>query len=215
MKFVTVMNNARFLAAMLAVPVIMLFSPGAYSQEPAHTADMALFERNLNAKAAGIRSIEADFTQVQSIAGVEEKSLFTGKITFVRGGEIRFEYITPVIYSAVIENGTVRIAMNGKTTSIDIGEEPFMSALSDLASGTVTDGLAGFSNAGYEVSLSETAKSYILAIVDENATISGYFTRISISFDKSSMTVEQLGIDDKSGNSALYSFSNVKVSRAQ
>lgn len=210
------MNNVRFFAAIFAVLIItMLSSTGVYSQEPAHAADMVAFERNLNAKAAGIRTLEADFTQVQSIAGMEEKSLFTGKFTFVRGGEIRLEYITPVIYSAVIEGGTVSIAMNGKTTSVDIGEDPLMSALSDLVSGTVTDGLAGFSDAGYEVSLSETGKNYILAIVDENAAISGYFTRISMSFDKSSMTVGQLGIDDKSGNSALFSFSNVKVSQAQ
>jgi outer membrane lipoprotein-sorting protein len=172
-------------------------------------ASVSAFQERLKKEAAGIHTIESNFTQEKYLDVFEEKVISQGRFFYRREDKIRMEYSRPLSCLIVISGQKLKIVSEGKSTVITLGSSPMMNEIKSIISACMVGDLNSLSSS-YQPDYFENASLYVVRIQPVYKNVQAYIREIVVSLDKKDMSVRTLRLWETEKDYTEYIFSHKK-----
>jgi len=192
--------------------LLLCLSVNSYSQMvPMENRDA--FLKMLEKNTGSVKSIESNFEQVKHIDIFNDDVTSKGTFYYQSPDKIAMNYANPVKYSMIINGDQLKTVSNGKISTISLSNNKMMKELQTMISACMTGDISALAK-GYKVGYFEDENGYFVTLEPESAAIKSYITGFRIYFDKKSVLVERLRIDEGAEDYTEYKFSGQKVNTA-
>lgn len=165
------------------------------------------FEKKLREKSVEITTIKCDFRQVRTMAVLADDAAKVGKFTYKRPGNILLAFDDGDYIRMSEIDFSIRNA--GVVTDVKVGANPMLKELKRMLSACMTGDIAAMSS-GFNMTVSENDGSYIVELTPIKGRGSARMKAVTMYFDKSDMSLSGLVLEEPSGDSIRYEFSNKK-----
>ena len=169
------------------------------------------FEKLLQEKSVQITTILCDFKQVRTMAVFAEEATKNGKFTYMRPGNIMLAFEDGDYIRMTETDFSIRNA--GNVTDVKVGANPMLKELKRLLSACMTGDITAMSS-GFKMNITENDKSYIVDLTPIKGRGSSKMKSVTMHFDKKDMSLSELMLEEPSGDSIRYEFTNKKFNVA-
>lgn len=184
----------------------------AYAEEKRvslNEQEIADFNKSLKQKSDATSSLECDFVQEKNLEMLRKKMISKGTFRFRKEDKIAFMYEEPLKYYMIINGTKLKIENNGRVQTVELKSNPLMKEMKGLIQASFLGRLSEMGSS-YRISYFKKGNVFIVEILPANKSVSGMIRMITVTFDKSSMNVSQLQLDEGAGSSTVYMFSGQK-----
>lgn len=201
-------NKKTIRHAARIVLLCMLWPGGVFAQGFKATATPEMVFSELRKNAAGVSSIQADFTEIRHASYLKEPQKSAGRFVYQKKNKMRWEQKVPSSYIILIDDNSLRVAENGT--------EKNMKAAGGMA-GMVREMLLMMvngdfqSNKGFEKKVFENNTEYQIVLTPVERRLKQRYDRLELNFLKSTLSLKQLAFFEKGGDKQLMTFHNEKV----
>ena len=165
------------------------------------------FEKQLLEKSTQISTICCDFKQIRTMSVFAEESTKNGKFTYKRPGNILLAFSDGDYIKMTETHFSIKNA--GITTEVKVAANPMLKELKRLLSACMTGDITSMSS-GFNMSISETSTSYIVDLTPIKGRGAAKMKSVKMYFDKKDMSLSKLILEEPSGDSIRYEFTNKK-----
>ncbi|MCP4121062.1 MAG: outer membrane lipoprotein carrier protein LolA [Bacteroidetes bacterium] len=192
--------------AVLLFGLILMVLTDGFGQQDAR----AIFEAKLAESVARVSSLKGDFTQVKNLVFMESSIRSTGTFEYRNNNHILWKYLDPYEYTIEIADGKLTMDDGKNRNEIDMNSTKSFRSMNDLFFKSIKGDVLGTDNI-YDFSISEQANTYILMLEPNGNDISIFISSIELVFDKATMLVTNVTLNEQSGDSTELLFSNHRV----
>jgi outer membrane lipoprotein-sorting protein len=157
-------------------------------------------------RAAGIRTIRADFRQELQMTALQDKAVSTGVFYFRQPASLRLEYLGARPQVMVLNNGKAAVRMNGKTRSLpakSAGHFAFLNrVIIDCVHGSI------LANKDFDASLSTQDGYHLISLAPVSKEALGYFKMIRVRLRKVDLSVARMEFHAPRGDVNRLDFTN-------
>jgi len=159
-------------------------------------------------KAADYRTIQADFVQTRHLKELGMKVEIRGEMVCEKNGRLRWQVKSPIQSITVIKQNELRHfdGETGKLAVIDSSKFPWLGVLRDC----MTDWIAADPERLHQRFKLENKDSRTLRLQPENDQLRQIFNAVEIRLSADCKTVEQILIEEKSGDRLTICFIKVR-----
>lgn len=154
------------------------------------SSEMATVENGIRKMNESTSSISASFRQEKNIVFLTEKVKSSGQFYYKKEDKIRWEYISPSPYLIIINEGKVFIDNEREKRSFDGNKGRMFREMNEMIISCINGNIAG--NEDYKVKYLTNGKDYIVSLVPESKTISGFVKEIRLVLNKENYSVDQI-----------------------
>lgn len=170
------------------------------------------FESRLKDESSKQETIESDFKQIKYLDVFDEEIESTGMFYYKKPNMIRMEYNKPLDYLIVINNETLKIRSDQKTSKTDLSKNKMMLQVQEMIAGCMIGNLSGLTKS-YKVDYFEDTKHYLLKLTPKNSSVKAYIFSIEMLISKHDMSVDRLKISETESDYTEYFFVNKKLNQ--
>lgn len=193
------------------VLIAIVFSTALQAQELKPLDSGNEFLQKLAEKNAETETIICDFEQEKHLSMLANPVKMSGVFYFKKENRILMNYDNPKDDKLILNNGKFFIVANGNITRSDAKSNQSMKMLNDMLTACMTGNLEQFSGANRgKLSLFENARNFVAVIEMDDKRIKKYLEKITLTFEKSDLSLSALKIDEAQGNFTNYKFSRKK-----
>ncbi|MCL1821307.1 MAG: outer membrane lipoprotein carrier protein LolA [Prolixibacteraceae bacterium] len=204
------MNKILLIFATLIFP----FALQAQELKPVEVESERDFLQKLAANNAKTETIVCNFEQEKHVSMLAKPVEMNGTFFYKRGNRIFMHYDNPKNDKLILNEESFFIVANGNITRTDAKSNPGMKMLKEMLTACMTGDLEQFSGASRsKLSLFESAKNYVAVVEIEDKRIKKYLEKMTLTFEKSDLSLFELKIDEAHGNFTKYKFSNKKFNQ--
>lgn len=172
------------------------------------------FLQKLANKNAETETIICDFEQEKHLSMLTHPVKMNGTFYFKKENRILMSYDNPKDDKLILNDGKFFIVANGNITRSDAKSNQGMKMLNDMLTACMTGNLEQFSGANRgKLALFENAKNYVAVIEIDDKRIKKYLGKITLTFEKSDLSLSALQMDEAQGNFTNYNFSRKKFNQ--
>ena len=197
----------------ISLIVSILFFFKGYSQTTGFTTikDELASKTNFASASQKIESIESQFNQVKNLSMLKDKIVSKGKFYYKKGNKVRIEYTTPYQYLMVLNNNTMMIKDDQKTSNYNTKSNKMMQSINNI----MLDCMRGsvYNNKEFSVQAFESPKEYLLKMKPQTSIMKKMFANIEVFLDKKDFHVLRLNMIENGGDNSLMSFSNTVMNK--
>ena len=187
------------------IAVLFLSDPG-FSQD-----QDAVFAKKLQEHYSTVKSISADFTQVKKSLLFDEPMLSKGVFYYETPDKIRWEQRSPSSNYFVLNKDQV-IQFDGEALKKSSGVNMQMSVFRKFILGTV-DGTI-LNDASFDKSFQSKNGKKIITLIPLDKRMAKRLDKIELTFDETSLLLDQLKLYENQDESTEISFNNQKINPA-
>ena len=187
------------------IAVLFLSDPG-FSQD-----QDAVFAKKLQEHYSTVKSISADFTQVKKSLLFDEPMLSKGVFYYETPDKIRWEQRSPSANYFVLNKDQV-IQFDGEALKKSSGVNMQMSVFRKFILGTV-DGTI-LNDASFDKSFQSKNGKKIITLIPLDKRMAKRLDKIELTFDETSLLLDQLKLYENQDESTEISFNNQKINPA-
>ncbi|MBO4751752.1 MAG: outer membrane lipoprotein carrier protein LolA [Bacteroidales bacterium] len=161
----------------------------------------------LETKTKAIKSFTGQFRQTRETTMLKESVESSGRISFKRGGAIKWEYLKP--QAKVIE-------IKGETLAVDGVSSGRGNRMAKGIAGMMSDMLQGGKVADekvFDFKLYDEGKSYKLAAKPKRRDMQRMMSAVDITFAKGDGSVRKMILTEKDGNRTTIEFDDLKIEK--
>lgn len=163
------------------------------------------FQSELRKKNEAVNSIKCQFTQTREVSILAKPINKGGKFYFLKPNNMLLSFNDGDYIKMSSEWFEMKTA--GNVVATKVASNPMLKNLSSILSACVVGDFNTMSR-GFAVNYEQTAKEWIITMTPQRGNASAKISHITITFDKSDMSLNQLRMEEKSGDYTAYSFSN-------
>lgn len=168
--------------------------------------DLTTFKSNFAKASTSILSIESDFIQVKNLSMLKEKMNSKGKFYYKKENKVRIEYTNPYKYLMVLNNNSMTVKDEQKTSSYNTRSNKMMQSINtimlDCMRGTV------YNNKDFSTNVLESPKEFLLQLTPTTSIMKKMFAKIEVYLDKKDFNVLRLNMIENGGDNSLMTFTN-------
>lgn len=204
----------------LFVYILLFLSPTAINtsnslfgeerMRPLTQQEIADFDKSLKAKSDATISLESVFIQEKNLEMLSKKMVSKGIFRFKREDKIAFLYEEPLKYQMIINGNRLKIVNNGKSQIIELKNNPLMKEMKGLIEASFLGRLSKM-DASYRISYFQKDNNIVVIILPTNKSVSDMIKKITVSFDKKTLDILQLQLDEGAKSSTIYYFTDPKL----
>ena len=190
------MKKVRLYVFLPIMALLPFFSDGLKADEkmmPMSQQEIEMFEKSLKNKGESTFSMESQF--------VQEKNMKENKIAFL--------YDSPLKYHMIINGSRLKIVNNGKVQTIDLKNNPMMKEMKGLIEASFLGKLSGM-DSSYKITYFQNENKIFVFVIPSNKGVSDMIRKISVTFDKVTLDILQLQLDEGAKSSTIYYFTQPK-----
>lgn len=174
-------------------------------------AEAKIFREKITAESKKIKTLQADFTETKTMALLKKPAVSSGKMSVQIPNTLSWKYTSPETFAFIFKNEKIYITKNGKTTSTAAKNKMF-SKLSQLIMGSVNGTL--FTNPDFIVRYSKSGKKTAAKFIPKSQTLLKYIKFVTLYFADGQNLVQQVNLQDASGDLTEINFKNIQVNAA-
>ena len=199
----------RFDYGIIGVSLLVLFEA---ARAPAQDTALTEILSSLSTNIAAVHSIETSFVQEKHLSVLDHVVTLKGKIYMVKPDRLAWHVVSPIRYSIVLEEGTVR-QWDGETkseTRLSIEKNPVLQmAIDQMRQWFSGDYLRLRSE--YRITLTQQ-QPIELTFVPLNSTEAGkYIERVSVRFRNDNRYVTGIMVEEKGGDRTDIRFHDTRL----
>ncbi len=197
------------LSFLMSIPVYSNGTMAEDKMKPMSQQEISQFEMSLKNKAESTFSTEAQFTQEKNLEMLNRKMVSKGIFRYLKEDKIAFLYDTPIKYHMIINGNRLKIINNGKAQTIDLKNNPMMKEMKGLIEASFLGKLTGM-DSSYKITYFQNDSKIFVFVVPSNKGVSDIIRKISVTFDKVSLDILELQLDEGAKSSTIYNFTRPK-----
>jgi outer membrane lipoprotein-sorting protein len=171
--------------------------------------DVSAFRQKLALTSKSVNSIQCDFTQEKHLTILQDKITSSGKFTFKKENQLRWEYTSPIKYLIILSNNRVYIKDEGKSNQYDLGSNKTFREINNIMTGAVQGNLLQ-DDTKYKPSFYENNKNFLVILNPTDKAVKDFIKSIHLYFDKKSLSVIMIKLVENSDDFTLIEFKNRK-----
>lgn len=200
----------KYKSATILTFLIFLFltsqSQGTYSE----MKDPSGFRQKFSEVTKKTQTIEANFIQEKHLSILSEKIITKGKFLFKKEKKLRWEYTDPFYYLIILNNGTMFIKDEEKTSQIDFQNNKMFTEINSIIMGCVQGNLFN-DEKKFLPSFFENEGSFLVKLKPLESTLKEYLSEIKIFFNKNDLIVTRIEMHEPSGDYTIIDFTGEKI----
>lgn len=185
---------------LIIATLFVFLCSGLYAQQP--SVEQA-FQSELRRKNEQVNSIKCEFTQTREMSILANAVSKTGTFYFVKPGNMLLAFHDGDFIKMTSQWFEMKTGSNVTTTSVT--SNPMLRSLSSILSACVVGDFDKMSN-GFAVNYQQTASEWVITLKPQRGKAASKISRIVISFDKRDMSLNELRMEEKSGDYTSYRF---------
>lgn len=160
--------------------------------------------------AAGVRTIEASFTQQKTLRMLNDKVVSKGLLRYDRQGRLRWEYTSPYPYLLVVNGTTVQIKQNGRRSSYNVAQSQLYKTIASLMETSLT-GKSLRNNKQFAVSMYTAGGQWIAVLKPKRGQFKKMFRTVTLHFNAAHNLVQKLEIQEQGGDRTVISLYGIRT----
>lgn len=172
------------------------------------SAEIADFKLLMERETKKITSIQTDFNQEKHLAFLSDVVKSSGKMYMTNKGNLKWEYLTPNLFSFTFKNGVVTINDNGKKSQPSGGKKMF-GKLSELIYASVIGKV--FNDTEFDVTYFNQGKFNLVKLKAKDKRLVKYIKEVHLTFPKGEATVSEVRLIEPSNDFTQLKFINKKI----
>lgn len=170
----------------------------------------AEFEKALADKSVAIETIMCDFTQVRSMAVLTQEVSKEGKFTYVRPGNILLAFDDGDYIKLTESDFTMRNA--GNVMDVKVTSNPMLRELKKILSACMTGDLKSMAS-GFSINVIDLQDFYEVTLLPVKGRGAAKMKSVKMNFDKQDMSLIMLMLEEPSGDSIRYEFTDKEFNK--
>lgn len=192
-----------------AIAAAVMLSLSAVASEPVEVDPAEGFAARLRDKCAQIESIECRFVQTRRMAMLRDEVRSEGDFYYRReNGGIALVFDEPKGDMIVLGQSKFKIVADGRKSVVGVNSNPMLRRMQGMFEACMSGDAVALSEGG-EVRYFDCGDSYRVEIVPAGRA-RNTIKRIVLGFDKRTMTLSTLSMEEASGDELSYVFSDKK-----
>jgi outer membrane lipoprotein-sorting protein len=106
-----------------------------------NTSEADALKVKVRAQAEATETILSDFVQYKHLDFLSNDIISTGKLAFKTPDKVKWEYVTPFLYTVIFKNETLYINDSGNKSAMDIGSNKIFKQLNQLITASISGDL--------------------------------------------------------------------------
>ena len=163
------------------------------------------FARELTAKNEGVNTIKCRFVQVREVAVLAN----------VVKKEGDFYFRKPSNMSLLFKDGDYvkmtdvwfEVKMSGKTNTMKVTSNPMLRNLNSILSACIVGDVEQMTK-GFKVAIEQSGSEWIVKLTPQQGGAAAKISQITIRFDRGTMSLNHLKMEEKTGDYTAYNFVN-------
>ncbi|OFY41059.1 MAG: hypothetical protein A2X18_11895 [Bacteroidetes bacterium GWF2_40_14] len=206
------MKKVRLYVFLPIMALLPFFSDGLKADEkmmPMSQQEIEMFEKSLKNKGESTFSMESQFVQEKNLEMLNRKMVSKGIFRYMKENKIAFLYDSPLKYHMIINGSRLKIVNNGKVQTIDLKNNPMMKEMKGLIEASFLGKLSGM-DSSYKITYFQNENKIFVFVIPSNKGVSDMIRKISVTFDKVTLDILQLQLDEGAKSSTIYYFTQPK-----
>jgi outer membrane lipoprotein-sorting protein len=195
----------------LTVSLLVILVIPARAQVPGTPMkDVGGFRQKLATVAAGINTIESDFTQEKKLSILSNTLVSRGHFCFRRENNIRWEYLQPYKYLIIISQDKIYIKEEKDQKQYDIQSNRMFQEMNKFISGCIQGDILK-NDKDYRAGYFEDSRYFFVTLVPVSEKMRQMLNEIQIWFDRNDLTVAHIRMMETGGDYTKIDFVNKKL----
>lgn len=173
--------------------------------------DLAVFKKEVAARANNLESLSCDFTQVKFIQLMDEKAVSKGRLFYNAPNVLKWEYSSPYNYQILFKENQLHVNDDGNKSVTNIRSNNLMEKLVGLISGSVNGKLIT-DHENFDVTYSRSGKNIIAWIIPKDPLIKQMFNEIVMIFTPDHI-LSSVKLMEDGGDYTQIDFRNIKLNQ--
>lgn len=173
---------------------------------PLSQQEIAAFEKSLKEKSDATISLEAIFVQEKNLEMLNKKMVSKGVFRYKKEDKIAFLYDVPFKYQMIINGNKLKIVNNGKNQIVELKNNPMMKEMKGLIEASFLGRLSKM-DSSYRVSYFQNGSNIVVIVLPTNKSVSDMINKITVTFDKITLDILQLKLNEGAKSTTVYYFS--------
>lgn len=174
-------------------------------------AEIENFKKDIIADSKKIQTLTADFTQYKVMSFLDKPIVSKGKLYLQNPKAMRWNYIQPIDYNVIFNNGKIYINDEGKKSSVDLQGNKKFEKLNQLIVGSVSGNL--FDTNDFVITYVKTDKSRIAKLQPKIKDVKKYIKEIQLTFYSGQSTVTEVKLIEPSDDYTKILFTNKSLNK--
>ena len=154
-----------------------------------------------------VKSLSSKFTQTKQSAMLQQPLVMQGMMHYTAPNQLRWEYTSPEPMAFILHGDTIWLEKQGVKS---LANNRMMKGITSMVMGCVT-GRQLFSENDFTTQLFDDGKLYRAEMTPLRKDLKRMFARMTILFDKASLSVVEVRLYEKQGDCSIIQFQPTKV----
>lgn len=191
--------------------VVAWLSVQAQALKKADAARQKTMVEKINQTAAGIRTIDCQFTQVKTLGFLNDQLTSAGRMLFMaEGGRLRWEYQQPYSYTFILNGEKAYICSAKSQQTIDIRQSRLFQSIAEVMMNSVT-GKSLTTSVGFDCVMYSGGDEWQAVLTPKRKELKKLFKTIRLHFSSARQMVTQVEMTETSGDTTVITLKNVKT----
>jgi outer membrane lipoprotein-sorting protein len=155
-------------------------------------------------------SIQADFREEKHMAALKKAAVSSGSFFYSRSDKMRWEQKAPVTYVILINGDKLRVQEDGKEKNVATASR-VAAQMKELMIGLVNGDFQ--KNTAFSQTYFESQDQYLIVLTPVSNRLKRIYSKISLTFGKSTLRLQKLTFDERGGDSSTMTFNNEKFNQ--
>lgn len=166
----------------------------------------------LKSKSSHVETITCDFKQVKHNSMLAEDAQSRGEFYFKRPSMLTLRYEAPAGDRIVMGDSFFMVVAGGARNVVKIASNPFYQQLQEIFAACFSGDIAALSSNG-DFRCEKREESYTVHIVPQSKRARRYISEVVLVFSERDMLLDELRMDEPTGNYTLYRFKHKEINR--
>ena len=191
--------------------LLLVLTTEAQTLKKATEAQAKLMVEKINRTAAGIRTMDCQFTQVKTLRFLNDKMTSQGRMFFMAdGGRLRWEYQQPYQYTFVLNGQKVHVKTADRQQTIDIAQSRLLQSVARVMMNSLT-GKSLVADSDFACVMYTQGDEWVAQLTPKRKEIKKMFKEIRLHFSSGRQMVTLVEMTELSGDSTVITLNNVKT----
>ncbi len=167
------------------------------------------FQEQLEQTAAQTKTLEATFTQTQSLSFLETSMESKGNFFYDSEEKLRWEYTDPFEYAILFKGETLHILDAGDVNKIELGGNEMFQSISSIMKASIHGDIFGMED--FDVEVFEGSENYKASLKPLNEQYKQYLDHMEVFIDVETYQVQKVILFELSGDNTQIEFTSRKI----
>ena len=183
----------------------------AQALKKADAAQQKAMVEKISQTAAGIKTMDCQFSQVKTLGFLNDKLTSVGRMLFVAdGGKLRWEYQQPYSYTFILNGEKAYIRSAESRQTIDIRQSRLFQSIAEVMMNSVT-GKSLATSRDFDCEMYSGGGEWQAVLTPKRKELKKLFSTIRLHFSSATQMVTQVEMAETSGDTTVITLKNVKT----